>query len=100
LRIIWAPGFMVNAPTNRVVVGGQVEMVMAGVINYTSYKQEIEQILLKGDIVIEMGNETVVPVINNRKGGQTIKRRYTHIWAKENGSWKLIARHANEVCQE
>jgi Domain of unknown function (DUF4440) len=100
LRKIWAPGFMVNAPVNRVVTGGQVEMVMAGAISYTSYILEIEKILIKGDLVITMGNETVVPVMGNPKGGQTIKRRYTQIWIKENGSWIVIARHASELCQQ
>ncbi len=98
LRKIWAPNFMVNAPINRVVTGGQVELVMAGAISYSSYILDIEKILIKGDIVITMGNETVVPVLGNPKGGQTIKRRYTQIWVKENGRWIAIARHANEVC--
>jgi ketosteroid isomerase-like protein len=89
---------MVNSPRNTVVIGGQVELVMKGVISYSSYTFEMEKMLEKGDMVITMGNETVVPVMGNPKGGQTIKRRYTHFWAKENGSWKLIARHANEVC--
>ncbi|MEI9910298.1 MAG: nuclear transport factor 2 family protein [Bacteroidota bacterium] len=83
LRKIWAPNFMVNAPINRVVTGGQVELVMAGAISYSSYILDIEKILIKGDIVITMGNETVVPVLGNPKGGQTIKRRYTQIWVKK-----------------
>ena len=99
LRRTWAPGFVVNSPRNTVVTGGQVEMVMAGIISYTSYKHELEKILIKGDIVISMGNETVAPVMGNPNGGQTIKRRYTNIYQKENGHWILIARHANNVCQ-
>lgn len=99
LQKIWAPGFMVNSPRNIVVTGGQVERVMTGALAYSSYHFEMQQILIKENIVITMGNETVVPVMGNPKGGQTIKRRYTHIWEKENGSWILIARHANEVCQ-
>lgn len=101
LRKIWVPDFMVNSPRNMVAIGGQVERVMAGGIAYTSYIFEMEKILIKENIVITMGNETVVPVVGNPKGGQTIKRRYTHIWEKEkNGSWVLIARHANEVCPQ
>jgi len=100
LSKIWDPGFMVNAPVNRVVIGQQIKMVMSGMISYSSFKAEIEQILIKGDIVITMGSETVVPVMGNPKGGQIVKRRFTHIWVKENGSWKLIARHSNEVCPQ
>ncbi|MGB3005693.1 MAG: nuclear transport factor 2 family protein [Chitinophagaceae bacterium] len=99
LRKLWAPGFIVNAPTNRVVTGGQVEMVIAGAISYSVYTKEIEKILINGDLVITMGNETVVPAIGKPRAGQTIKRRYTNIWLKENGSWITIARHASEICQ-
>ncbi len=99
LRKIWPPGFMVNNPGNTVVVGGLIERVMSGSLAYSNYKFEMEQILIRQNLVVTMGNETVVPVMGNPKGGQTIKRRYTHIWQKENGNWILIARHANEVCQ-
>jgi len=99
LRKLWPSRFMVNNPGNRVVVGGQVERVMSGSLAYSSYKFEMEQILIRQNLVVTMGNETVVPVMGNPKGGQTIKRRYTHIWQKENDNWVLIARHANEVCQ-
>lgn len=98
LRTIWTPGFMVNSPRNIVMIGGQVERVMDGTISYTSYKFEMEQILVKGNTVISMGNETVVPVMGNPNGGKTLQRRYTHFWEKENGHWRLIARHANIVC--
>ena len=100
LSKIWDTGFMVNAPVNRVVIGQQIKMIMSGIISYSSFKAEIEQLLIKEDMVITMGNEIVVPVMGNPKGGQTVKRRFTHIWIKENGSWKLIARHSNEVCQQ
>ena len=100
LSKIWDTGFMVNAPVNRVVIGQQIKMIMSGIISYSSFKAEIEQLLIKEDMVITMGNEIVVPVMGNPKGGQTVKLRFTHIWIKENGSWKLIARHSNEVCQQ
>ncbi len=99
LRKIWARNFMVNSPRNNVLIGGQVEMVMAGIISYSSYIHDMEKILITGDMVISMGSETVVPVMGNPNGGKTIKRRYTNIYQKENEKWILIARHANEICQ-
>lgn len=98
LRKLWSPTFMVNAPTGMVIKGKQVEMVMSGQISYTSYKGEMEEILVSGDIVISMGHETVVAVMGNRNGGQPIERRYTNIWKKQNGGWMLIARQGSEVC--
>ena len=99
LKKIWHSDFMVNSPRNIVVKGGLLERVMSGSIAYSSYTFEMEQILIKENCVITMGNETVVPVMGNPKGGQTIKRRYTQVWEKLNGTWILIARHANEICQ-
>jgi ketosteroid isomerase-like protein len=31
---------------------------------------------------------------------QTVKRRYTNIWMKKDGNWKLVARHANVICAQ
>lgn len=98
LSKLWSPTFMVNAPTNMVVKGGQIEMVMSGRISYASFTGELEQILINGDIVITMGHETVVPLPGSPNAGQTIERRYTHVWKKHGESWVLIARHANNVC--
>ena len=98
LNKLWSPTFMVNAPTNMVVKGGQIEMVMSGRISYASFTGELEQILINGDIVITMGRETVVPLPGSPNAGQTIERRYTHVWKKHAESWVLIARHANNVC--
>jgi ketosteroid isomerase-like protein len=100
LHKLWSPTFMVNSPNNIVVKGGQVEMVMAGRISYTTYKGEMEEMLVSGDIVITMGHETVVPVMGNPNGGQTIHRRYTNIWKKQKEGWLLIARQGSEVCHQ
>ena len=89
---------MVNAPTNRVIIGGQVEIVTGGMVSYTSYKGELEEVMVNGDFVITMGHESVVPALGNPNGGQTIQRRYTHVWKKQDKGWLLIARHSSEIC--
>ncbi|MBC7827666.1 MAG: nuclear transport factor 2 family protein [Chitinophagaceae bacterium] len=101
LAQLWGKDFMVNAPTNRVVLAGNrvAERPVIAQMSYSSFTREVEEILVKGDIVFSMGNEVVVPAGDNPKAGQTIKRRYTNIWMKQNGDWKLVARHANQICQ-
>mgnify|MGYP001798244268 CR=1 FL=1 len=64
-----------------------------------SLTREVEQIIVKGGVVFSMGNETVIPLSDDDIPGQTVKRRYTNIWMKEDGTWKLVARHANVICQ-
>lgn len=98
LHKLWSPTFMVNAPNNKVIRGGQAEMVTGGLVSYTSYQGEMEELLVNGDIVITMGHEAVVSAVGNANGGQVIHRRYTHIWKRHGESWLLIARHSSELC--
>jgi ketosteroid isomerase-like protein len=102
LQKIWASDLIVNTPVNRITLSSNelIDLVKAGIFIFSSFTREVEQILIKDDVVITMGNETVVPAGKSPKAGQTIKRRYTHFWMKENGSWRLAARHANEICTQ
>ncbi len=100
LKKLWAVDFMVNAPINKVVIGGQVKMVAAGVIKYSSFVLENEQTMVKGDLVITMGKETVVTLGSNYPvAGKTVHRRYTQVWQKQNGNWICIARQASNICE-
>jgi hypothetical protein len=48
-----------------------------------------------------MGLETLIPITDAPSAGlvagKTIKRRFTNIWKKEDGTWRLFARHANVI---
>ena len=98
LKKIWSPDFMVNSPFNMVFIGGQVGLVSAGIISYSSFIRNIEHVMVLKDVVINMGSETVIPSGLDPMAGQTIQRRYTNIWVKEKGDWILVARHANNIC--
>lgn len=101
LQQLWSEDFMVNAPFNRVTSNSQevIDLVKKGVIKYASFTRTIEQIMVKQGIVITMGSETAVPTGNMPNAGQTINRRYTNIWMKQNDRWEMTARHANDICQ-
>ena len=43
-----------------------------------------------------MGAETVKPKAGP-SAGQLIQRRFTNVWRKEAGTWRLYARHANVI---
>src|SRR5688572_1978989 len=98
LQKIWSPGFMVNSPLNMVFIGGQVDLVIAGIISYASFIRTVEHVMVLKDVVITMGSETVIPSGPDPMAGQTIQRRYTNIWMKAKGNWILMARHANNIC--
>ena len=97
---IWAPDYCANRPLGVVSTREKIlELVLTDSLSFSTYKFEIEKIIIKKNFVITMGNDTVEPSGKNRNAGNRLKRRFTHIWSKENGNWLLIARHANIVYQ-
>jgi ketosteroid isomerase-like protein len=100
LKKIWDKNFVVNAPNNQVVEAKE-NSVDRPVLSQarTGFTREVEYINVRGDNVISMGSETVIPGGNLPNSGQTVKRRFTHIWMKVDGEWKLAVRHANVVCE-
>lgn len=99
LQLVWSEHFMVNAPANRVSPnrGVVLDRMRQGLIHYSSYETRIEQLRIDGDIAIVMGAETVQPIGKAPLAGQTVQRRFTHVWKRQGGRWLLIARHANVV---
>ena len=93
---LWTTDFKVNNPFNEV---DKADRIRTGAVTYSSFVREPESILIHGDTVIVMGRETVVPKGNSPDAGKTIRRRYTNIWMKREGKWRLIARHASVICQ-
>jgi ketosteroid isomerase-like protein len=90
----------VNHPTNRIVKEKKelLDLIRQGVIRYTFFERVPEQFLFFRDMVVVMGNETVVPAKGAPNAGKTLQRRYTNVWMKRDGKWRLTVRHANNVC--
>ncbi len=98
---LWDKDYVVNAPDNKVVFPGKTPLDRPVLKkSRTSFTREVEQVIVKGDVVFSMGNETVVFLGEDNSPQQTIKRRYTNVWMKEKGLWKLVARHANVICEK
>ena len=96
---LWDADFVVNAPINKVVFSGKTTLDRPVLTQArVAFTREVEHVIVKGDVVFSMGNETVVPKSGENASEQTIKRRYTNIWMKKDGTWKLVARHANVIC--
>lgn len=100
LERLWSDQFTVNAPNNQVVVGKRAVLetfVSRGIINFSSFERTVEFLRVDGDFAFIMGAETVRPTGDAPMAGQTVQRRFTNIWKKEAGTWRLYARHANNV---
>lgn len=99
LQRVWSEEFMVNSPFNQIAPNRTVvlNLVRQGMIHYSSFDRVIEQLRIHGDLAIVMGAETVRPAGNAALAGETVQRRFTHVWQKRGGAWRLIARHANNI---
>lgn len=92
---LWTKDFKVNNPFNEI---DKADRIRTGAVTYSSFVREPESVLVHGNTVIVMGKEIVVPKGNSPSAGKTINRRYTNIWMKREGKWRLIARHASVIC--
>ena len=98
LSNILAADMIVTTPTNKIIAGRKNVYAMKQAAQFLSFEREVEQVVIKENIAISMGNETVVTSENS--GTQEIsKRRYTNVWIKQNGTWKLNARQTSEICK-
>mgnify|MGYP003575388527 CR=1 FL=1 len=98
LESIWADDFTVNTPYNRVAQGTK-----GGPINlfYERLDRNIEKLIVYDkQLVMTMGNEVVKRKPPMTLAGQTLTRRFTHVWMKRNGKWQLAIRHANFICSD
>jgi ketosteroid isomerase-like protein len=93
---LWSPQIVVNNPYNMVVTLDQIKKIFRSgkVGNVSSLDVSIEKINFVQDIAIVMGTETLTPQGSADYAGKTIIRRFTNIWMKEDGEWKLTARQA------
>ena len=98
LSTILAPDIIVTTPTYKIVSGrNQVFAMKKAGPKFLSFEREVEKVVIKGDVAISIGNETVITA-SDTNIRITSKRRYTNIWMKQNGAWILTARQACEIC--
>lgn len=96
---LWDKDYVVNAPNNVIVFAGKTAVDRPVLRNArTSFTRNVEQIIIRGNTVMAMGSETVVPENPQSNTGE-VKRRYTNIWMKLDGTWKIVGRHANVICR-
>ncbi|HEU4652244.1 MAG TPA: nuclear transport factor 2 family protein [Croceibacterium sp.] len=94
-----ADDLVVNNPQNTISMPGDTARLNAeGRIRYDSYVRTIEYAGRRGDLVVLMGEERVT-----RKGapaGEVEVRRFTDIWRRDGGKWRLTARQATKVAPD
>jgi hypothetical protein len=97
LETFWGEAFTVNAPDNQVWDRKNVVVaVRSGFIKYTRFERTVEYVGFHADTAVVMGKEVVKPS-GGPEDGKTLDRRYTNVWAKKDGRWVMVARHAHVV---
>lgn len=96
LQQIWAPEFIVNSPLNQISPNRTVvlDLVRRGLIHYSQFERRIEELRIFGNTAVVMGSETLQPAGSN---GPPVQRRFTHVWQRDGATWRLVARHANNI---
>jgi hypothetical protein len=91
--------FVANAPGGGVINAKQMQAAFAkGTVKYAKVEMKLDYAASHGpDMVVLMGEEIVVPGAGARNAGQSIRRRFTDIFRKENGEWRHDVRHANVI---
>jgi hypothetical protein len=93
-----SPKVVVNNPENTIVTFEQIkERIRSGKIDYSSLERVIENLSFVENIAIVMGKEIIMPQGATKNAGKTVTRRFTNIWMKTEGVWKLIARQATNI---
>jgi hypothetical protein len=90
------PNLRVNAPNGRVVTRQDfLQAVGSGHIQNEIAERIPESVTITGDIGVVMGRET-----GTVAGSATrVNRRYTNVYLRENGAWRMLVRHANVVAE-
>jgi hypothetical protein len=65
----------------------------SGRIRHTMDEVEIEHISRYGDVVVVMGHDTV----EGPRTNVLTHRRFTNVWQLQDGTWQMIARHAQVI---
>ncbi len=98
LEQLWADDFTVNTPYNVVGTRKRGDRIN---LFYSKFDRNVEKVLVFSDsLVTTMGNEAIIRKAPMTLAGQTLTRRFTHMWIKRTGKWQLAVRHANFICTE
>ncbi|SFR77522.1 DUF4440 domain-containing protein [Sphingomonas jatrophae] len=88
----------VNNPQNGVSVRGVTgRRSAAGQISYSRYDRVIDYAGLRGDMVLLMGEEIVIPKAQDGPAPRAVHRRFTDLWRPLPAGWRLTARQATII---
>src|SRR5947209_353698 len=88
--------FLVTFPNGT--VGGKAEYIegqRSGRIVMTASTHDQERFKVYGDAAVITGRSTLTLQVNGRE--QPIVIRYTHVYAKQDGRWRMVVQHSTPI---
>lgn len=94
LDSMWSDAMLINATENLLFNKEQfLTRLRSGRLRYTSFTRLTMQVRsLSDDVVVTTGSEAVIPAAGP-DAAMAVFCSYMNVWAKENGTWRLAARH-------
>src|SRR4026208_1903896 len=93
LERLWSDQFVGNQPNNTVVADKHA--LMDALVPRSSYVRQIEVFRIDGEFAFIVGLETIVAATDapgvGLVAGQPTRRRFTNVWKREGGTWRLYA---------
>ena len=94
---LFSDDLLVNSPINRINDKRTLlQLLASGTIGHVASTIQHELIRREGDLVIVMGSDAV----KNSPSDPILRRRFTNVWRKETGRWRLYIRHANVIASQ
>lgn len=91
---LFSDELLVNSPINRVNDKKTIlDLLGKGVIGHVSTTLHPEVMRQDGDLVIVMGTD----VVQNSAAEPQLRRRFTNVWRREKGRWRLYIRQATII---
>lgn len=95
LQKLWSADYVINNPMGKIVTGKEILNAMKAGVRYQAYEKTIDRITFIDNIAVVMGKESLLD--KPMQLTQSTVRRFTDIWMKKGGEWKLIARQATNI---
>ena len=74
-----------------------IKQVRAGNVKVRAARREPAKVFSYGDVAVVTGVSHVDVTLNGED--KTLDSRYLHVWAKQAGAWKLVARQATYLAK-
>src|SRR5260221_2045544 len=91
---LWCEEFTVNTTENLILTKARfLSRMRTGMLGYLKFDRKIAQIVRKGDTIVTMGQETVIPATGS-DAGRVVSISYLNVWISISHEWRLFARKA------